>query len=57
MTRPQQYQRQSDLFVPKPPLVPMATSERAKLLPLVSALLSEILSVAAVTEVGDEDHA
>jgi hypothetical protein len=26
-------------------------------LPPVSALLSEILSVAAVTEAGDEDHA
>jgi hypothetical protein len=57
MTRPQQYQRQSDLFVPKTPLVPMTASERAKLLPLVSALLSEILSVVAVTEAGDEDHA
>jgi len=38
-------------------LVPMTASERAKLLPLVSALLSEILSVVAVTEAGDEDHA
>jgi hypothetical protein len=26
-------------------------------LPLVSTLLSEILSVVAVTEAGDEDHA
>jgi hypothetical protein len=26
-------------------------------LPLVSALLSEILSVVAATEAGDEDHA
>ena len=57
MTRPQQYQPQSDLFVPKTPLVSMTAPERANLLPLVSALLSEILSVAAVTEAGDEDHA
>jgi hypothetical protein len=56
MTRRQQYQRQSDLFVPKTPMVPMTASERAKLLPLVSALLSEILSVVAATEAGDEDH-
>jgi hypothetical protein len=57
MTRRQQYQRQPDLFVPKMLLVPMTASERAKLLPLVSALLAEILSVVAVTEAGDEDHA
>ena len=49
--------RQSDLFVPKSPPVPMAASERTKLLPLVSALLSETLGVVAVTEAGDEDHA
>ena len=57
MKRRQQYQRQSELFVPEKPLVPMTASERTKLLPLVSALLSEILSVVAVTEAGDEDHA
>lgn len=34
----------------------MKASERTKLLPLVSALLSETLSVPAVTEAGDEDH-
>ncbi len=55
MTHRQRYQRQSDLFVPKTPL--MTASERTKLLPLVSALLSEILSVVAATEAGDEDHA
>ncbi len=48
--------RQSDLFAPKTPPVPMAAFERAKLLPLVSALLSETRSVVAVTEAGDEDH-
>ena len=57
MTHRQRYQRQSDLFVPKTPLVPMTASERTKLLPLVSALLSEILSVVAAAEAGDEDHA
>ena len=57
MTHRQRYQRQSDLFEPKTPLAPMTSSEQAKLLPLVSALLSEILSVVAVTEAGDEDHA
>ena len=57
MTRRQRNQRQSDLFVPKKLPIPMTASERTKLLPLVSALLSEILSVVAVTEAGDEDHA
>ena len=56
MTHRQRYQRQSDLFVPKTPLVPMTASERTKLLPLVSALLSETLSVVAVMEADDEDH-
>jgi len=49
--------RQSDLFAPKNPPVPMAAAERTKLLPLVSALLTETLAVVAVTEGGDEDHA
>ena len=57
MTRRQRNQRQSDLFVPKKLPIPMTASERTKLLPLVSTLLSEILSAVAVTEVGDEDHA
>jgi hypothetical protein len=57
MTRRQRNQRQTDLFVPKKLPIPMTASERTKLLPLVSALLSEILSVVAVTEAGDEDHA
>jgi hypothetical protein len=57
MTRRQQCQRQPDLFVPKAPLVPMTASERAKLLPLVSALLSETHSAVAMTEADDEDHA
>ena len=57
MTRRQRNQRQSDLFVPKKLPIPMTACERTKLLPLVSALLSEILSAVAVTEAGDEDHA
>lgn len=49
--------RQSDLFAPKSPPLPMAAAERTKLLPLVSALLSETRSIVAVTEADDEDHA
>jgi hypothetical protein len=37
--------------------VPMAATERTRLLPLVSALLTEMLAVVAVTEGRDEDHA
>lgn len=48
--------RQFDLFAPKIPPLPIASSERTKLLPLVSALLSETLGAAAVTEADDEDH-
>ena len=57
MPRPQPSHRQPDLFSPKDPPVPMATSERTRLLPLVSALLTEMLAVVAVTEGRDEDHA
>ncbi|WP_164783585.1 hypothetical protein [Mesorhizobium sp. M5C.F.Cr.IN.023.01.1.1] len=56
MKQRQPCHRQFDLFVPKTPPVPIAASERTKLLPLVSALLSETLSVPAVTEAGDEDY-
>ena len=57
MTHRQSCHRQSDLFAPKNPPVPMAESERTKLLPLVSALLSETVGVAAGTAASDEDHA
>ena len=57
MTHPQPSHRHPDLFAPKDPPVPMAASERTRLLPLVSALLTETLAVVAVTEGGDEDHA
>ena len=56
MRHPQPSHRQSDLFAPKAPL-PMAATERTRLLPLVSALLTETLAVVAVTDGGDEDHA
>jgi hypothetical protein len=41
----------------KDPPVPIAASERTKLLPLVSALLAETLAIIAETETSDEDHA
>jgi hypothetical protein len=57
MRHPQPSHRQSDLFAPKAPPVPMAATERTRLLPLVSALLTEMLAVVAVMEGRDEDHA
>jgi hypothetical protein len=48
MPRQQPRHRLPDLFVPKDPPMPMAASEQTKLLPQVSALLSETLA---------EDHA
>ena len=49
--------RRPDLFWPKDPPVPIAAFDRAKLLPLVSALLAETLAVIAEAEESDEDHA
>ena len=57
MPRPQPSHRQPDLFSPKGPSVPMAAFDRVKLLPLVSALLTETLVVVAEAEESDEDHA
>ena len=57
MTHQQPSHRQSDLFAPKDPPVPMAAAERMRLLPLVSALLTETLAVVSVMEASDEDHA
>jgi hypothetical protein len=56
MPRPQPGHRQPDLFWPKDPPVPIAAFDRAKLLPLVSALLAETLAIIAETEESDEDH-
>jgi hypothetical protein len=57
MPRPQPSHRQPDLFAPKDPPVPIAASERTKLLRLVSALLAEMLAVIAEAEANNEDHA
>ena len=57
MLRPQPSHRQPDLFSPKDLPVPIAAFDRAKLLPLVSALLAETLAVIAAAEESDEDHA
>jgi hypothetical protein len=57
MPRLQPGHRQPDLFWPKDPPVPIAAFDRAKLLPLVSALLAETLAVIAEAEESDEDHA
>jgi hypothetical protein len=57
MPRPQPGHRQPDLFWPKDPPVPIAAFDRAKLLPLVSALLAETLAIIAAREESDEDHA
>jgi hypothetical protein len=57
MPHPQPGHRQPDLFSPKGPPVPIAVFDRAKLLPLVSALLTETLVVVAEAEESDEDHA
>ena len=57
MPHPQPSYRQPDLFSPKEPPVPMAAFDRAKLLPLVSALLAETLAIIAEAEESDEDHA
>ena len=57
MPRPQPSYRQPDLFASKDPPVPIAASQRTKLLPLVSALLAETLGIIAEVETSDEDHA
>src|SRR3954467_11367604 len=50
MPRPQPSHRQPDLFWPKDPPVPIAAFDRAKLLPLVSALLAETLAIRASSD-------
>jgi hypothetical protein len=50
-------ERQPDLFAPKDPAPPMvAAARRTELLPLVSALLAEVLAVLAAGEARDEGH-
>ena len=59
MRHPQPSHRQSDLFaLDEPPMPPLTEIERTRLLPLISALLREILEVIAEVEASnDEDHA
>ncbi len=58
MPRPRASDRHPDLFAPESPQVPMAAAERAELLALVGALLTEALGAsAAAAEAGDEDRA
>ena len=56
MPRPRPSARQPDLLAPEGPRTPMAAGERAELLALVGALLTEALA-AGVAEVDDEDRA
>ncbi len=50
--------RRPDLFASKEdPPAPIAAADRTKLLPLVSALLTEALALVARVEARDEDHA
>jgi hypothetical protein len=58
MPRPRPSARQPDLLAPESPQTPMTAGERAELLALVGALLTEALAAgAAAAEAGDEDRA
>ena len=58
MPCPRPSDRQPDLFTPKALTPPMVVTERrTELLPLVGALLAEVLAVLAAGEARDEDHA
>ena len=57
MPRPRPSNRHPDLFAPKGPPAPATAAKRAELLPLVSALLTEILAALVTAEGRDEDHA
>ena len=58
MPCPRPSARQRDLFAAKDPAPPMVAAERrTELLPLVGALLAEVLASLAPGEVRDEDHA
>ncbi len=57
MPCPRPSDRQPDLFAPKEPAPPMVAAERrTELLPLVGALLAEVLAALAPREASDEDH-
>jgi hypothetical protein len=55
MPRPPPSRRHPDLFASREPPVSIATSERTKLLALMSSLLVETLAVVRA-EASDEDH-
>ena len=58
MPGPRPSDRQPDLFAPKDPPAPTVAAERrTELLPLVGALLAEVLAALAAAEARDEDHA
>ncbi len=57
MPRPQPIRHHPDLFAYKEPQVPIAASERARLLALVSVLLAETLAAIAGAEASNEDNA
>ncbi len=58
MPRPRPSDRQPDLFAPESPQMPIAAGERAELLALVGALLTEALAADTVAaEARDEDRA
>jgi hypothetical protein len=59
MNMPQSSHCHPDLFaLDEPPMPPLTEIERTRLLPLISALLREILEVIAEVEASnDEDHA
>ena len=56
MHHPRSRHHHPDLFAAKEPQSPIAAAVRTKLLPLMSALLIEVLAVIAATEASDEDH-
>ena len=57
MPRPRSIRHHPDLFAFQKLQVPIAESERAKLLALMSVLLAETLVAVAGTEANDEDNA
>ena len=58
MPCPRPSDRQPDLFAPQDPApATVAAERRTELLPLVGALLAEVLAALAVGEARDEDHA
>jgi hypothetical protein len=57
MPRPQPIRRYPDLFAYQELQVPIAASERARLLALVSVLLAETLAAIAGAEASNEDNA